>query len=60
VAGQDSYLLKVRTENTRTLDQLLVEQLRTLPGVTRTHTTIVLSSIKEGTRVAPQKKEAAP
>lgn len=51
VAGEDSYLLKVRTENTRTLDQLLVEQLRTIPGVTRTQTTIVLSSIKEGTQV---------
>src|SRR5262249_44539352 len=32
VAGQDSYLLKVRTENTSTLDQLLTEELRTLPG----------------------------
>ncbi len=35
VAGQDSYLLKVRTENTGTLDRLLTEELRTLPGVTR-------------------------
>lgn len=58
VAGQDSYLLKVRTENTGTLDRLLVERLRTLPGVTRTHTTIVLSSIKEETRVAPTKDVA--
>lgn len=59
VAGQDSYLLKVRTENTGTLDRLLVEQLRTLPGVTRTHTTIVLCSVKEETHVAPR-QEAAP
>ncbi len=51
VAGQDSYLLKVKTQNTRTLDALLVETLRTIPGVTRTHTTIVLTSIKEETRV---------
>jgi Lrp/AsnC family leucine-responsive transcriptional regulator len=49
VAGEDSYLLKVRSRNTRTLDQLLVGELRTIPGVTRTHTTIVLSSIKEDT-----------
>src|SRR6516165_4933168 len=42
VAGEDSYLLKVKTRNTRTLDKLLVEVLRTIPGVTRTHTTIVL------------------
>jgi Lrp/AsnC family leucine-responsive transcriptional regulator len=54
VAGQDSYLLKVRTQHTQSLDQLLVEKLRTIPGVTRTQTTIVLASIKEDTRVAPR------
>src|SRR6185437_5729506 len=52
VAGEDSYLLKVKTQNTRTLDRLLVEVLRAIPGVTRTHTTIALASIKEETRVA--------
>jgi Lrp/AsnC family transcriptional regulator, leucine-responsive regulatory protein len=51
VAGIDSYILKVRTENTRALDRLLVEEIRTIPGVTRTHTTLVLSSIKEETAV---------
>jgi Lrp/AsnC family leucine-responsive transcriptional regulator len=51
VAGQDSYILKVKTANTKTLDQLLVETLRTISGVTRTHTTIVLTSIKEETHV---------
>ena len=51
VAGNDSYILKVRTENTKTLDKLLVETLRTISGVTRTHTTIVLSSIKEETHI---------
>jgi Lrp/AsnC family leucine-responsive transcriptional regulator len=44
--------LKVKTRNTKTLDRLLVEVLRTIPGVTRTHTTIVLSSVKEETYVA--------
>jgi Lrp/AsnC family leucine-responsive transcriptional regulator len=53
VAGEDSYLLKVRTKNTSTLDQLLVERLRMIPGVSRTQTTIVLSSIKESTRLRP-------
>jgi len=53
VAGADSYLLKVRTDNTRTLDTLLVGTLRTIPGVTRTDTTIVLSSVKETTHVHP-------
>ena len=47
--GPESYLLKVPTRSTGTLDHLLVEQLRTIPGVTRTHTTIVLASIKEET-----------
>lgn len=56
VAGEDSYLLKVRTEDTGTLDRLLVKQLRMLPGVTRTYTTIVLCSVKEETRVAPGKE----
>lgn len=51
VAGGDSYLLKVRTFNTRSLDRLLVGELRTIPGVTRTHTTIVLSSTKESCAV---------
>ena len=51
VAGADSYLLKVKSRNTRTLDDLLVGQLRAIPGVTGTHTTIVLASIKEEWRV---------
>ncbi|HEX8826371.1 MAG TPA: Lrp/AsnC family transcriptional regulator [Archangium sp.] len=61
VAGQDSYILKVRTSNTKTLDTLLVETLRTISGVTRTHTTIVLSSIKEETyvHVSPEELEGA-
>src|SRR2546427_8831620 len=62
VAGQDSYLLKVKTRNTRTLDRLVVEVLRTIPGVTRTHTTIALASIKEETRVPhlPDEREDRP
>lgn len=51
VAGGDSYLLKILTANTQTLDSLLVEGLRTLPGVVATQTTIVLASVKESTHV---------
>ena len=51
VAGPESYLLKVRTETTSTLDQLLVGEIRTIPGVSSTHTTIVLSSVKEDSHV---------
>jgi Lrp/AsnC family leucine-responsive transcriptional regulator len=60
VAGEDSYVLKVRTRDTRALDRLLVEELRTIPGVTRTHTTIVLASVKEETRVVPARRGAEP
>jgi Lrp/AsnC family leucine-responsive transcriptional regulator len=61
VAGQDSYILKVRTRNTKTLDTLLVETLRIISGVTRTHTTIVLTSIKEETyvHVSPEELKGA-
>ena len=53
VTGDVSYLLKVVTENTGSLDRLISESLRTIPGVTRTHTTIVMSSVKEGTHIKP-------
>lgn len=53
VTGQDSYLLKVVTESTHTLDLLISEHLRTIPGVTRTNTTIVMSSVKEGSHIKP-------
>jgi Lrp/AsnC family leucine-responsive transcriptional regulator len=51
VAGPESYLLKVRTRTTGTLDRLLVEELRVIPGVSSTQTTIVLASIKESSHV---------
>ena len=60
VAGRDSYLLKVRTTNTRTLDELLVKTLRTITGVTRTETTIVLASLKEDTFVPVPPSEEEP
>ncbi len=59
VTGQDSYLLKVITENTESLDRLISEHLRTIPGVTRTNTTIVMSTVKEGTHVKPTKGSRA-
>jgi Lrp/AsnC family leucine-responsive transcriptional regulator len=51
VAGLDSYVLKVVTRNTETLDQLISETIRRLAGVTRTQTTIVLAAVKESTEV---------
>ncbi|HEY4886855.1 MAG TPA: Lrp/AsnC family transcriptional regulator [Myxococcales bacterium] len=68
VAGLDSYVLKVVSRNTETLDDLISGTLRRLPGVTRTTTTIVLATVKETTVVplpdelpAPRRgKEAVP
>lgn len=60
VTGQDSYLLKVKTENTETLDRLISEQIRTIPGVTRTQTTIVMSSVKEFSNIKPAISENHP
>ena len=51
VAGLDSYLLKVVTQNTGTLDELISDTLRRIAGVTRTHTTVVLSTVKEQTQI---------
>ena len=53
VTGQDSYLLKVKTENTGKLDELISIKLRTIPGVTKTQTMVVLSSLKEVTYIHP-------
>jgi Lrp/AsnC family transcriptional regulator, leucine-responsive regulatory protein len=60
VTGSDSYLLKVVTENTGTLDRLISERLRIIPGVTRTHTTIVMSSVKESTHIKPTVEDDLP
>src|SRR5205085_10877349 len=57
VAGLDSYLLKVVTRDTGSLDRLISDSLRRIAGVTRTHTTVVLSAVKEETRVPAQQPE---
>jgi Lrp/AsnC family leucine-responsive transcriptional regulator len=53
ITGPDSYLLKVVTEDTQSLDALISDLLRHIPGVTRTLTTVVTSSIKEGSHITP-------
>lgn len=47
VAGEDSFLLKVRAENTEDLGRLLREKLKVLPSVLSTRTTVVLETVKE-------------
>jgi Lrp/AsnC family transcriptional regulator, leucine-responsive regulatory protein len=46
ITGQGSHLLKIRTENTSTLEVLLAE-IQAWPGVQWTTTSIVLSTMKE-------------
>lgn len=59
VAGDDDYLLKVRCRGTRDLERLVSDDLKALPGVHRTRTTVVLSTSKE-TCVLPLPPEPAP
>ena len=47
VTGDDDYLLKIRCRHTKDLEHLITHQLKTLPGILRTRTTIVLSTLKE-------------
>jgi Lrp/AsnC family leucine-responsive transcriptional regulator len=53
ITGPDSYLLKVVTEDTESLDLLISDNLRHIPGVTRTLTTVVTKCIKEGSHITP-------
>ncbi|CUU03396.1 transcriptional regulator, AsnC family [Candidatus Thermokryptus mobilis] len=50
ITGEGSHLLKVKTKNTSTLEKLLA-RIQSWPGVTGTRTNIVLSTIKETTRI---------
>lgn len=61
VAGEFTYLLKVKTASPQSLDRFLTVDLRTIPGVSRTFTTIALVSLKETTVVPvhPDEEEAA-
>lgn len=50
VTGQGSHLVKIRTSDTSTLERLLAE-IQSWPGVHWTQTSIVLSSLKETSRI---------
>lgn len=47
VAGEDCYLLKVRTKDTEELGRLLRDTFGNLSGVQSTRTTVVLHTVKE-------------
>jgi Lrp/AsnC family leucine-responsive transcriptional regulator len=52
LTGDFSYLLKLRLRDTAHLEQFLMDRLKPLAGVARTHTLIALSSVKE-THIMP-------
>ena len=52
LTGDFSYLLKLRLRDTAHLEQFLMDRLKPLAGVVRTHTFIALSTVKE-THVLP-------
>ncbi|MEM9218065.1 MAG: Lrp/AsnC family transcriptional regulator [Cyanobacteria bacterium P01_F01_bin.150] len=54
ITGEDDYLLKVRCRDTSELERLVADELKGLAGVTKTRTTIVLSTAKE-TPILPVK-----
>jgi Lrp/AsnC family leucine-responsive transcriptional regulator len=47
VTGAWNYLLKLRLESTRELEKFLADTVKSVKGVERTETLIVLSSVKE-------------
>lgn len=51
VTGAHTLMLKVKTQNTASLERL-IEAVRSLSGVTRTETMVVLSTQTERTRIA--------
>lgn len=57
VAGEDSYLLKIRVKNTEELSILLREKLRNVPNLISTKTTVVLQTLKETTLLPIQPAE---
>ena len=56
MTGAHTLMLKVKTHNTETLEEL-IESIRSLAGVARTETTVVLSTHTERFRVNLQDSE---
>lgn len=54
IAGEDDYLLKIRSKNTKDLDRVISHEIKGLKGIIRTKTTIVMDSPKETFRIPLQ------
>jgi len=59
ITGDYDYLLKIRCSGARELEHTISEQLKGVPGVSKTHTTVALSTIKE-TQVLALQAGSAP
>ena len=57
VTGTWNYMLKVRVKNTRMLEGLLAKVIKAVPGIERTETIIVLSSVKETGQIPTREPE---
>ena len=53
LAGEDDYLLKVHCRDTSHLEHFLTDILKSVPGVQRTRTSIVLGTAKESPTMLP-------
>ncbi len=51
VTGDDDYQLKVRCQGTKELEEQVINRIKSLKGVSRTRTNIVLSSPKESSEL---------
>jgi Lrp/AsnC family leucine-responsive transcriptional regulator len=60
VAGEDCYIVKVRSADTESLGKLLREKIGALPAVKSTRTTIVLETVKESMTLAIGSSREAP
>ncbi len=51
IAGEDCYLVKIRASDSEALGGLIREKIGTIPGMHRTRSTIVLTTLKETSRL---------
>lgn len=51
LAGDDDYMLKVRCRGTKDLERVISKELKSLPGIMKTRTTILLDTCKETAQV---------
>ena len=56
IAGEDCFLIKVRTADSASLMELMRNSLRNIPNIASTKTTIVLETVKEQQQLVIPKK----